>query len=128
GPARKGGGCEEMTQCAIRCVDARAACRGVGLEMRGGVGARVVESGVRPGGGTRQRELQGGSEEPHHTHTAGTSRGVRHARAGISFRSTIAPTSTMPYMHTISGPGGRSPASESQRPRTEARAPEPHEM
>ena len=31
-------------------------------------------------------------------------------------------------MHTISGPVGRSPASDSHRPRIEARAPEPHEM
>ena len=128
GPARKGGGCKEMTQCAIRCVDARATLRGVGLDVCGGVGARGVEPGVRPGGGPRQRQLQDGSEEPGHARPARTPGGATHAGARISFRTTIAPTSTIPYIQTISGPVGRSPASESQRPRTEASAPEPHEM
>jgi len=117
-----------MAQRAIGCVDARAALRGVRLEMRGRVCARRVEPGIRPGGGTRQRQLQDGSEEPYRACPAGTPRGGDHAPAGISFRSTIAPTSTIPYMQTISGPVGRSPASDSHRPSTDASAPEPHEM
>src|SRR6266581_1606661 len=53
---------------------------------------------------------------------------VAHVDARTSFRSTRAPTSTSPYMHTISGPVGKSPSSEIHRPRIDARAPEPHEM
>src|SRR5256885_972444 len=90
--------------------------------------ASALEPAVRAGGGARQRQLQDGSEEPYHTRPGRTPRGAAHAGARISFRSAIAPTSTTPYMQTISGPVGRSPASESQRPRTDARAPEPQEM
>src|SRR6266571_3633138 len=53
---------------------------------------------------------------------------VAQADARTSFRTTSAPTSTSPYMHTISGPVGRSPSSEIHRPRIEANAPEPQEM
>src|SRR5256885_16669729 len=98
------------------------------LDVRGGVGARGVEPGVRPGGGARQRQLQDGSEEPGHARPARTPGGAAHAGARISFRSAIAPTRTTPYMHTINGPVGRSPPSGRPRPSTDASAPEPHEM
>src|SRR6266705_2474197 len=53
---------------------------------------------------------------------------VAHVDARTSFRSTRAPTSTSPYMHTISGPVGKPPSREIHRPRIDARAPEPHGM
>jgi hypothetical protein len=48
----------------------------VGLDVPGGVGARSVQPGIRPGGGTRQRQLQDGSDEP------GGSDGGRASRQG----------------------------------------------
>jgi len=78
GPARQDRGREEMAQRAIRCVDARTALGGVGLDVRGRVGAGGVEPGVRPGGGARQRELQEGSEEPGGPDGGRASRGERH--------------------------------------------------
>ena len=64
GPAREGGGREEVAERAIRGVDARATLGGVRLDVRGGMGAGGVQAGVRPRGGARQQQLQGGSEEP----------------------------------------------------------------
>ena len=55
---------EEMTQGAVRRVDARAALTGVGLDVRRRVRARGVEASVGPRGGSRQQELQDRSEEP----------------------------------------------------------------
>jgi len=55
---------EEMTQGAVRRVNARAALGGVGFNVRRGVAALGVEAGVGPRGGARQQQLQGGSEEP----------------------------------------------------------------
>src|SRR3989442_11866018 len=114
-----------MTQGAVRGVDARAALAGVGLDVRRGMGARGVEAGVSPGGGSRQQQLEQGAEQPEGARPEGA---PGHAGVRTSFRTTTAPTSTRPYMHTISGPVGRSPASDSHRPRIEASAPEPHEM
>src|SRR5207249_1696987 len=80
-----------------------------------------------PGGRSRQQELEQGADEPERARSD-RSPGHAHAAEPSSFRNTTAPTSTSPYMHTMSGPVGRSPASESHRPRIEASAPEPHEM
>ena len=131
-PERGGAGrdsrrAEEMTQGAVRCVDARAALAGVGLDVRRGMGARGVEAGVGPGGGSRQQQLEQGAEQPEGARPKGPGH-ARHAGVRTSFRTTTAPSSTTPYMHTISGPVGRSPASDSHRPRIEASAPEPQEM
>src|SRR5439155_12806058 len=115
-------------QGAIRGVDAGAALGGMGLDVRRGVGAGGVEAGVGPRGGARQHELEQGAEQPEGARPEGAPGYTRHAGVRSSFRSTTAPTSTTPYMHTISGPVGRSPASDSHRPRIEARAPEPQEM
>jgi len=127
-PAREGRGCEEVTQRAVRRMDARAALAGVGLDVRGGMRASDVEAGVGPRGGARQQELEQGAEQPEGARPEGAPGHKGHACVRTSFRSAIAPTSTSPYMHTISGPVGRSPASDSHRPRIEASAPEPHEM
>src|SRR5207245_2729367 len=124
-----GDGCgEEVAEGAVRRMNAGTAVGGVGLDVRHRVGFRGVETGVRPGRGPRQRELQEGRREPERPQRWGTLAHAPHAGARISFRRATAPTKTIPYMHTISGPVGRSPASESQRPSTEASAPEPHEM
>src|SRR5438094_2186706 len=64
GACRDGGRAEEMTQGAVRRVEARAALGGVRLDVRGGVGARGVEAGVRPCGVAQQTQLQQGAEEP----------------------------------------------------------------
>ena len=117
-----------MTDRAVRRVDTRAALGRVGLDVRRGMGAGGVEAGVRPRGGARQQELQGGGEEPEDARPRGTLRYAGHADVRTSLRSATAPTSTTPYMHTISGPVGKSPASDSHRPRIEASAPEPQEM
>src|SRR5206468_4329848 len=45
-----------------------------------------------------------------------------------SLRNTAAPMSSSPYMHTTSGPVGRSFVYESHRPRIDASAPELHAM
>jgi len=47
GPAREGGGREEMTDRAVRRVDARAALAAVGLDVRRGMSAGGVKAGVR---------------------------------------------------------------------------------
>ena len=96
--------------------------------MRRGMGARGVEAGVGPGGGARQQQLEQGAEQPEGARPEGALGHAGHAGVRTSFRTTTAPTSTTPYMHTISGPVGRSPASDSHKPRIEASAPEPHEM
>ena len=139
-------GCgEELAEGAVRRVDAGACAGGVGLDVRLGVRAGGVELRVGQCRGPRQHELQDGDDEP-----AGLKGGrgfghrrpcyanltlefpqrgdATHAAERTSFRTTTAPSSTSPYMHTISGPVGRSPASDSQRPRIDASAPEPHEM
>ena len=128
GACRDGGRAEEMTQGAVRRVDARAALAGVGLDVRGGMRASDVEAGVGPRGGSRQQELEQGAEQPEGARPEGAPGHTRHAGVRTSFRTTTAPSSTIPYMHTISGPVGRSPASDSHSPRIEASAPEPQEM
>ena len=119
---------EEMTQGAVWRVDARAARPAVGLDVRRGMSPGGVEAGVRQRGRRRQEELQGGSEEPEDARPQGALRYADHADVRTSLRSATAPTRTTPYMHTISGPVGKSPASDSHRPRIEASAPEPQEM
>ena len=128
GPAPEGGGREEVAQRAIRSVDARAAPAGVGLDVCGGMGACGVETGVGPRGGPRQQQLEQGAEQPEGARPEGAPGHAGHAGVRTSFRTTTAPSSTIPYMHTINGPVGRSPASDSHRPRIEASAPDPHEM
>src|SRR2546422_798852 len=128
GPAGNSRGGEEMTDRAVQRVDARAALAGVGLDVCGGVGARGVETGVSPGGGSRQQQLEQGAEQPEGARPEGAPGHAGHAGVRTSFRTTTAPTSTTPYMHTISGPVGKSPASDSHSPRIEASAPEPQEM
>src|SRR5256885_12636623 len=128
GPAGNSRGREEMTDRAVQRVDARAALAGVGLDVCGGVGARGVETGVGPRGGPRQQQLEQGSERPDGVRPEGAPGHAGHAGVRTSFRTTTAPSSTIPYMHTISGPVGRSPASDSHSPRMEASAPEPQEM
>ena len=61
---REGGSREEVADRAVRCMDARAALAGVGLEMRSSMRASDVEAGVGHRGHARQRELQGGCEQP----------------------------------------------------------------
>ena len=117
-----------MTQGAVRRVEARAALGGVRLDVRSGMGARGVETGVGPRGGPRQQQLEQRAEQPEGARPEGAPGHAGHAGVRTSFRTTTAPSSTIPYMHTISGPVGRSPASDSHRPRIEASAPEPHEM
>jgi len=119
---------EEMTQGAVRRVDARAALGGVRLDVRGRMGARGVEAGVGPRGGPRQQQLEQRAEQPEGARPEGAPGHAGHAGVRTSFRTTTAPSNTIPYMHTINGPVGRSPASDSHRPRIEASAPEPHEM
>ena len=128
GACRDGGRAEEMTQGAVRRVDARAALGGVRLDVRGGVGAGGVEAGVSPCRGARQPQLQQGAEEPEEARPERAPGHGSHAGVRTSRRSTMAPRSTRPYMHTIRGPVGKSPANESHRPSIEASAPEPHEM
>src|SRR5439155_12266323 len=128
GACRDGGRAEEMTQGAVRRVEARAALGGVRLDVRSGMGARGVETGVGPRGGARQQELEQGAEQPEGARPEGAPGHAGHAGVRTSFRTTTAPSSTIPYMHTISGPVGRSPASDSHSPRMEASAPEPQEM
>jgi len=130
-PKRRGTGRDprrrkEVAESAVRCVDAGAAAGRVRLEVRGGMGPGGVEAGVRPRGGAREPELQESGEEPEHS--PGGRPQSAHSVAPAARRSAIAPTSTTPYMHTISGPVGRSPASESHSPRIEASAPEPQAM
>src|SRR5207302_2474420 len=117
---------EEVAQRAIRWVDPGAGGRGMGLDVRRGARAGGVEAGVRPRGGAREAELQESGEEPERS--PGRRPPSVHPVAPATRRSAIAPTSTTPYMHTISGPVGRSPASESHSPRIEANAPEPQAM
>jgi len=117
-----------MTQGAVRRVEARAALGGVRLDVRSGVGARGVETGVGPRSGPGQQQLEQRAEQPEGARPEGAPGHAGHAGVRTSFRTTTAPSSTIPYMHTISGPVGRSPASDSHRPRIEASAPEPHEM
>ena len=107
-------------------MDPGAGRGGMGLDVRRGPRAGGVETGVRPRGGTREPELQESGEEPEHW--PGGRPQAFHPVAPAARRSAIAPTSTTPYMHTISGPVGRSPASESHSPRIEASAPEPQAM
>ena len=128
GACRDGGRAEEMTQGAVRRVEARAALGGVRLDVRSGVGARGVETGVGPRGGPRQQQLEQRAEQPEGARPEGAPGHAGHAGVRTSFRTTTAPSSTIPYMHTINGPVGRSPASDSHRPRIDASAPEPHEM
>ena len=110
-------------------MNARTALGGVRFDVRDRVGFGRVEACVRPGGSARQQELQSHGAEPESAHGGGmTARGVPHAGVRSTFRNATAPTKTMPYMHTISGPVGRSPARDSHRPSTDARAPELHEM
>jgi len=103
-----------------------AGSRRVGLDVRGGGRTSAVETRVRPRGGAREPELQESGEEPERS--PGGRPQSFHSVAPAARRSVIAPTSTTPYMHTISGPVGRSPASESHSPRIEASAPEPQAM
>jgi len=59
----------------------------------------------RAGPGTRrprQEQLQGGGEEPEGARPEGAPV-TRVTQVSHNFRSTTAPTSTTPYMHTISG-------------------------
>src|SRR6266550_540175 len=128
GPARESRGREEVAQRAVGRVDARAALAGMRLDVGSGVGARDVEASVGPRGGARQQELEQGAQQPEGARPEGAPGHAGHAGVRTSFRTTTAPTSTSPYMHTISGPVGRSPASDSHRPRIEASAPEPHEI
>src|SRR5438445_13431453 len=117
-----------MTQGAVRRVEARAALAGVGLDVRRGMGARGVETGVGPRGGPRQQQLEQGAEQPEGARPEGAPGHAGHAGVRTSFRTTTGPSNTIPYMHTNNGPVGRSPASDSHRPRIDASAPEPHEM
>src|SRR5881409_3920512 len=87
---------------------------------------RASAHAAAPGSSREQR-----AEQPEGARPEGAPGHAGHAgHAGVrtSFRTTTAPSSTIPYMHTINGPVGRSPASDSHRPRIEASAPEPHEM
>jgi len=127
-PAGNSRGREEMTDRAVQRVDARAALAGMGLDVRRGMSARGVEAGVGPRGGPRQQQLEQRAEQPEDARPEGAPGHAGHAGVRTSFRTTTAPSSTIPYMHTINGPVGRSPASDSHRPRIEASAPEPHEM
>jgi len=127
-PACEGRGREEVAQRAVRRMDARAALCGMRFDVRRGMRAGGVEPGVGPRGGSRQEELEQGAEQPEGARPEGAPGRVGHAGVRTSFRTTTAPSSTIPYMHTISGPVGRSPASDSHSPRIEASAPEPHEM
>src|SRR6266550_3682696 len=131
GPARGDRGRKKVAQRAVRRMNSRAGARRVRFDVRGSVRAGDVEAGVRPRGGARQQELEQGAQQPEGARPEGAPGHAGHAgHAGVrtSFRTTTAPTSTSPYMHTISGPVGRSPASDSHRPRIEASAPEPHEI
>jgi hypothetical protein len=128
GPAGNGRGREEVAQRAVRCVDARAAVAGVRLDVRSRMRAGAVETGVRQCSCPRQQELEQCAEQPEGARPEGAPGYADHAGLRTSFRRITAPTSTTPYMHTISGPVGRSPASDSHRPRIEASAPEPQEM
>src|SRR3989454_1259090 len=58
GACRDGGRAEEMTQGAVRRVEARAALGGVRLDVRSGMGARGVETGGGPRGGPPQQQLE----------------------------------------------------------------------
>jgi len=123
---RDRGRAEEPAQRAVRGVDADARSGRMRLDMCRGARAGGVEAGVRPRGRAGQYELQESGEEPEHS--PGGRPQSFHPAAPAARRSAIAPTSTTPYMHTISGPVGRSPASESHSPRIEASAPEPQAM
>ena len=107
-------------------MDPGAGSRRVGFDVRGGVRTSAVETRVGPRSGAREPELQERGDELEHS--PGGRPQSFHSVAPAARRSAIAPTSTTPYMHTISGPVGRSPASESQSPRIEASAPEPQAM
>src|SRR3989440_3093116 len=64
GACRDGGRAEEMTQGAVRRVEARAALGGVRLDVRSGVGAPGVETGGRPRNGPRQQQPGERGEQP----------------------------------------------------------------
>jgi hypothetical protein len=91
GAARNGRGREEVAQRAVRRVDARAALRGVGLDVRGGVGAGGVEAGVGPRGGARQQQLQDGGEEPRGSGGGGTSAHDEHCYVQLNAEFPPAP-------------------------------------
>ena len=52
-----------MAQRAVWRMNAGTAVRGVGFDVRDSVGFGDIEARIRPGGGPRQRELQGGGEQ-----------------------------------------------------------------
>src|SRR5205823_12259435 len=118
----------EVTRCGSRLEHKLAVPAGLGLHVCGGMRACDVETGVGPRGGPRQQQLEQGAEQPEGARPEGAPGHAGHAGVRTSFRTTTAPSSTIPYMHTINGPVGRSPASDSHRPRIDASAPDPHEM
>lgn len=63
-PTGDGGRGEKVAEGAVRRVNPGTAVRGVGLDVRDGVGFPGIEARVRPGGGARQGELQGRREKP----------------------------------------------------------------
>jgi hypothetical protein len=91
GPAREGGGREEVAQRAIRGVNARATLAAVGLDVRGGVGARGVETGVGPRGGSRQQELHSGGHEPQGSSGGRTSAHCEHGYVKLNPECQPAP-------------------------------------
>ncbi len=117
-----------MAQRAVHWVNPRAALGGVGFDVCDRVRLDGVDAGVRPRGGARQRQLQERAQQPEDAQCKASLRCRAHAGTRTSFRRAIAPSSTSPYTQTMSGPVGRSPASDNHRPKTEASAPEPHEM
>src|SRR2546429_7608665 len=64
GACRDGGRAEEMTQGAVRRVEARAALGGVRLDVRSGMGARGVEAGGRPPRGPPPQPPGEGGAQP----------------------------------------------------------------
>src|SRR2546430_4799741 len=110
---------EEVAERAVRRVDPGAGARRVRFDVRGGVGAGGVETGIGPGGGSRERELQQCRQQPEHAQSF---------HATWTFRAAHATTSSSPYMQTINGPVGRSALYETHKPSEEASAPEAHEM
>lgn len=127
-PSGDGRSGEQVAQRAVQWVNPRAALGRVRFDVRDGVRFDRIEARVRPRGGARQRKLQERAQQPEDAHYGASLRCRAHAGTRTSFRRASAPRSTSPYMQTMSGPVGRSPASDNHRPKTEASAPEPHEM
>src|SRR5437879_6238124 len=129
-PSRGERGGEEVAQRAIGWMNPGAGGRGMGLDVRRGARAGGVEACVRPRGGAREPELQESGEETERSlHASVPTAAATFSRSPTpSLRSTPAPTSNRPYMHTISGPVGKSATYDTHKPSRDASAPEPHEI